>query len=288
MGLTIELAFLTDIWSSSDGGENWQEITSLAPWGESQNFHVVVLSNNNVLAMDGYHENIWLSRTSGNHWDKLPFSFPITLYSSASWLSLVSSFQAFVFLDNLLIAGISRESSNYGYSRSLWQSDNGGTNWESIQITPDDVIDRAQYQSVVLTNNDLLIMGGAIFLPNYYLTNDIWRSSDKGRSWQSIPVSNHWSIRNAFQSVVLPNNSILVMGGYDGALNLNDVWLSVNGGVNWKNISPSLSHWGGNSLFQAVVLPNGNVLVMGGVKNSNFPRNDIWRLELYNQNHYEY
>ncbi|MCH9666130.1 MAG: glycoside hydrolase, partial [Gammaproteobacteria bacterium] len=135
--------------------------------------------------------------------------------------------------------------------------------WTAVSTLPSGI--RSSFQSMVLTNGDLLVMGGVASSIEYL--NDIWLSSDKGSNWNEITNQTPWTVRANFQALVLPNNNILVMGGTSCCVyyDLDDIWLSKDSGRNWSQI-PASGHWSPMYGFQAVVLNNGDLLVMGGTR----------------------
>ena len=292
-----------DIWRSRDGGENWTEITPSAPWHHRSHFQAVVLTNNDILVMGGrnyplYSSDVWLSKDSGESWNRIAGWSP---WHDREW------FQAVVLSNNdILIMGgyfyVHSESNGY-IQNDIWLSTNAGTNW-NILMTNAPWDSRYDFQAVVLPNNDILVMGGATDL--YFKgtasdpkssKDDIWRSHDGGRNWTRVTSSAGWRFKSGFQSVILPNNDILVMGGslytahgsYENFYTDN-IWLSRDSGENWDNVNPT-QYWDRRAFHQGIFLPNWGILIMGGFNGRNSILgpylNDVWLRQEYNRNHYK-
>ena len=103
---------------------------------------------------------------------------------------------------------------------------NGSTGWSG----------RQGHTSVVLQDGSILLMGGFTWgdigtdIGN---KNDIWRSIDNGTTWSLMNESAGWSGRLGHTSVVMPDGSIVLMGGNSGEGNTNDVWRSADIGATW-------------------------------------------------------
>eukprot|EP00929_Paragymnodinium_shiwhaense_P066842 TRINITY_DN33584_c0_g1_i2.p1 TRINITY_DN33584_c0_g1~~TRINITY_DN33584_c0_g1_i2.p1 ORF type:complete len:773 (-),score=208.95 TRINITY_DN33584_c0_g1_i2:725-3043(-) len=78
-----------------------------------------------------------------------------------------------------------------------------------------------------------------------------------------------WKARNGHVAIALANNSVLIMGGYDGDRYLNDVWClsAANAQVHhnlWTWRCLGAAPWSGRSGHVAVSLPGKYVVVLGG------------------------
>ena len=92
--------------------------------------------------------------------------------------------------------------------------------------------------------------------------NDVWRSTDQGVTWTCVNASAGWSSRSGFTSVVLPDGSIVLMGG-SGARLYNDVWRSTDQGATWTCVNANAG-WSRRERHTSVVLPDGSIVLMGG------------------------
>ena len=267
MGGQIETSLIyqiNDIWRSRDGGQNWSKITSDATWNDRENFQAVVLNNNDILVMGGlqydggyrYFNDVWLSKDEGVSWTRIT--------ASAPW-SPRSMFQAVVLTNNdiLIMGGYSyaydsTSDPNNHIHNDIWISTNGGSNW-NIVTTSASWGRRHDFQAVVLTNNDVLVLGGSSVFASTNGLDDVYRSRDGGMNWTRLTASAGWEFRNSSQSVVLPNNTILFMGGKrsSGSASAsrehytNAVFSSHNGGSDWGKITTT-DHWASRALFQAI------------------------------------
>jgi len=120
---------------------------------------------------------------------------------------------------------------------------------------------RRGHSSVVLDNGDIILMGG--FLDFDVAVNDVWKSEDGGATWEEINSEADWAARGWHSSVVLPDNSIVLLGGNDTAELYNDVWRSDDGGESWTELTAG-ADWSARESFASVVLDDGSIILMGG------------------------
>ncbi|HOI14325.1 MAG TPA: PKD domain-containing protein [Methanoculleus sp.] len=90
-----------------------------------------------------------------------------------------------------------------------------------------------------------------------------------------------WNGRIGHTSVVMPNGSIVLMGGVDAAYDTkNDTWLSTDNGTTWTCVNAS-SGWTAGEGHASVAMPDGSIVIMGGFASSGGKMNDTWRSDDY-------
>ncbi len=92
--------------------------------------------------------------------------------------------------------------------------------------------------------------------------------------WSLLTGSPGWSPRTGHTSVVHPDGTIILMGGFDGSRK-NDVWHSYDGGETWSLIQGS-AEWTPRNAHVSVVLSDGTIVLMGGWSTSGI-KNDVWQ-----------
>ncbi|WP_281768938.1 kelch repeat-containing protein [Methanoculleus bourgensis] len=138
---------------------------------------------------------------------------------------------------------------------------------------------RHSHTSVALPNGSIVLMGGYNGTGDNKFLNDTWRSTDYGRTWEEVNASSGWMKRDDHTSVVMPDGSIVLMGGwgYDnhGLTCFNDTWLSTDGGGNWTCVNAS-SGWAERYGHTAVAVGD-SIVLMGGYDDDDNLLNDIWQ-----------
>ena len=85
-------------------------------------------------------------------------------------------------------------------------------------------------------------------------------------AWEEIVVTAPWTGRGRHATVFLPDGSLMLCGGITDAAWMNDTWLSPDSGLTWQR--QSVGPWTERSVFDIVVLSNGDVLLGPGVRNA--------------------
>jgi PKD repeat protein len=153
-----------------------------------------------------------------------------------------------------------------------WRSTDRGATWTEVNASSG-WAGRSAPTSVVLKDGSIVLMGG-YWLNEVGSKNDVWRSTDKGATWALVNASAGWSTRYGHTSVLLPDDSIVLLGGWHSDP-MNDTWRSTDKGATWTLVNAS-SGWPVRNLHSSVVLKDGSILLMGGDDSVNV-FNDTWR-----------
>ncbi len=94
------------------------------------------------------------------------------------------------------------------------------------------------------------------------------------RPWVRQTAGAPWRGRWHCSAVTLPDGSIVMTGGSDGA-NMNDTWRSADKGVTWVQQSASAA-WVARHAHSTVALPDGSIVLTGGGSDTGY-QNDTWR-----------
>ena len=277
-------SYLNDIWLSSDQGTSWNNITPTNHWDGRSAFQAVLLANNDILVMGGWDgsnllNDVWRSSDGGRTWGQIP--------ATSRW-SARSAFQALLLNNNdILVMGGSDGSR---LLNDVWRSSDGGSNWSQIPAS-NHWSPIGDFQAL-LYDNQILIIGGD--LGNSEESGAVYSSADRGTNWNLVS-SNRWDTsvagtgrkagptgRKLFQAMVL-DNKIFFFGGYSSGRNSThySILMSDDVGVSWTNLaSRYVNYYPARHSFQAVLLKNNDVLLMGGYSfpnpSSSIINNNIW------------
>ncbi|MCK9593324.1 MAG: PKD domain-containing protein, partial [Methanoregula sp.] len=153
------------------------------------------------------------------------------------------------------------------YLNDVWRSTDDGATWTQMTAHAS-WSGRWGHSSVVMPDGSIVLMGGEG--GDTAVINDVWRSTDDGATWTQMTANAGWSAREEHCSVVMPDGSIVLMGGSS----LNDVWRSMDAGATWTQMTAHAS-WSGRRGHSSVVMPDGSIVLMGGIDIDS--TNDVWR-----------
>jgi hypothetical protein len=167
-----------------------------------------------------------------------------------------------------------------GYLNDVWRSDDSGTTWTLVNASSGWNA-RYGHTSVIMPDGDIVLTGGLFYgyfqdSFNIHFFNDVWRSPDNGATWTQMTSAAEWAGRARHSSVVMPDGSIVLMGGYNSSTGRkNDVWRSTDNGATWTQVTASAG-WSPRLLHSSVVMPDGTIVLMGGSSSSS-GLNDVWQ-----------
>ncbi|MBN2394552.1 MAG: hypothetical protein JXR84_27725 [Anaerolineae bacterium] len=260
--------YRNDVWRSLDQGATWTQMTASAAWTPRYGHNTVALPDGSIVLMGGRGEDIryndvWRSTDQGATWTQIAFG--------ARWSP--RRYHTSVVLpdgDIVLMGGVGY---NIALYNDVWCSTDQGATW--TQMTASAAWSpRGNHSTVMLSDGSIMLIGGQRY--NGVAFNDVWRSTDQGATWMQMTASAAWSPRSSHSSVVLPDDSIVLMGGYDNGYR-NDIWRSTDKGATWTQLT-YIALWPGRCAHASVSLPDGSIVLMGGYDGSHH-WNDVWRLE---------
>ena len=159
----------------------------------------------------------------------------------------------------------------------------------SYTFTVTDHFSPRENHTAVVMGDDIYVIGGTIrnsggtaASPITAVQSDeVWRSSDGGLTWDQAATGTRFTPRADHGSVVL--NGVLYViagaGGERGITTRDDVWRSTDRGVSWSRVTPT----GTSAPFPmdysfASAVRGDTLYVLGGIRLSPFTRlNEVWQ-----------
>ncbi len=277
-----------EIWRSTDNGATWVQQTFNASWMQRPYPHCVVLPDGSIVLMGGDYgpsgmgglSDVWRSTDKGVCW---------TLQTPAAewggeWGRSRQYFSSIVLSDGSILVMGGQEP--YGGAKNdVWRSNDKGATW-SLVTAAAAWAPRSSHTSVALPDGSIVVMGGQVERDNTVSSsNDVWRSTDQGVTWTWVNPTGGFSPRFGHTSVVLPDGSILLMGGVGGLnqnwMPLSDVWRSTDRGTTWAQLTINAG-WSPRAEHSCSVLPDGSIVLLGEHGEGTDPNlfhSDVWRLD---------
>ena len=165
----------------------------------------------------------------------------------------------------------------------------GGTESYAFTVT-DHFSPRDNHTSVVM-GGDIYVIGGVTqklvgatrTIPGKpeISSNEVWRSSDGGLTWDQVAGSTRFTDRSGHESVVLDGVLYVIAGaaGNSGTTGRDDVWRSTDRGVSWSRATPAGASvpFSMDYQFASAVLGS-TMYVLGGIQRPPFTRLDeVWQ-----------
>ena len=229
-----------DTWRSVDEGSTWSKINSSSGWQPRDSMGAAV-TNGVIVVTGGANINGGVLSDYNDTWSSSDNGYTWQLMNASSGYSSREHFQMVSLQDgSLVMSGGIALSPFVPVSKMFndsWKSIDYGAHWTQMNATASWISRNAPFE-VAMPDNSILLMGGqnSLSSPNIDY-NDSYRTTDYGASWQKINATNGWSARNVANMVLMPDGSIVLIGGGYGTndFSLNDTWRLSPQGSNLQN-----------------------------------------------------
>jgi hypothetical protein len=207
---TITSAAVNDVWSSSDG-VTWAQVTGTARFSARQDFGSLVY-NNAIWVIGGTSNgttglnDVW-SSSDGVTW---------TQVTGTAGFSSRDVFGSLVYNNQMWVIGGDNGSV---LLNDVWSSSDGAT-WTQVTSTAG-FSSRMAFGNLIY-NNKMWVIGGLNYNMGDVPLDDVWNSND-GKTWTQATPRAGFSGRYFFGNLAY-SNKMWVIGGYNGSVELNDVW----------------------------------------------------------------
>ena len=201
-----------DNWRSTDKGATWTRMSATSGWSGRFGHTSVALPDGSIVLIAGNAPNdfgtkndVWRSTNNGSTWSQ----------QTAATAFLERYFHASVALSDGTIVVTGGRAGGVTVDtlfNDTWQSTDKGATWTSVNSSSGWRA-RDRHGMVAMPDDSILLMGGNVNNTVDDFVNDTWRSTDKGATWTQIASQAAWTARGAFPSVVLPDGSIVLIGG---------------------------------------------------------------------------
>jgi len=249
-------------------GQSWVERTGGASWGARTSHCTVALPDGSIVLMgghisSGYKNDVWRSTNGGITWTQQT--------EHAGWSERLISDRCVVLSDGSIV--VMGGEIPTGTTNDTWRSTDKGVNW-TLMTGSSGWSKRYGSSVAALPDGSIVLMGGHI---SSGYKNDVWRSTDKGATWTLRNASAAWPARWNQNSVGLPDGSLIMAGGQIGWPGEQiDVWRSTDQGVLWSQMTAS-AEWPARYLQSTVAMPDGSLIMAGGVYGEGYTLDDVWR-----------
>ena len=240
--------------------------SSSAEWTARYRHSSVAMPDGSIVLTGGFDgslkNDVWRSTDSGATWTQMT--------ASAGWTA--RDYHSTVAMPDGSIVLTGGGDDGIGDKNDVWRSMDNGATWTQMSANAE-WPGRQYHSTVAMPDGSIILTGGAV--DGMYVTNDVWRSTDNGATWTEVNPSAPWRARVAHSSVVMPDGSIVLMGGSDGDW-MNDVWRSTDNGATWTQMTPS-AEWSARNCLRSVAMPDGSIVLIGGQSSGYNRKNDVWR-----------
>jgi photosystem II stability/assembly factor-like uncharacterized protein len=119
-----------------------------------------------------------------------------------------------------------------GKENKLWKTTDAGSSFTSIHIFGTNVENKINSIEISSNNAEVIYLNQQ---PASGSTGTLWKTTDAGENWNSLPIPSGNSRRMLLN--IDPTNDQIIWIAYPDGSNGNKIFKSINGGLNWENIT---------------------------------------------------
>ena len=266
------LPFKNDTWKSVDNGATWILVNVSSGWQGRYSHSTVALPDNSIVLTGGYIFGSWSEVGDRNDtWRSTDGGATWMLMNASSGWEARSGHSSVSLPDGSIVIMGGRSTSN-NFLNDVWRSTDKGASWKLVNSNPG-WTERGYFSSVVMADGSIVLIGG-LGGSGQTARSDVWRSPDKGSSWILMNASPWTDVIMYHSSVVMPDDSIVTIGGYSGGWK-TEVWRSMDKGAIWTLVNANPG-WSSRGFPQGQTMPDGSIILIGG-DSSVGRKNDTWR-----------
>ncbi|MBU2638622.1 MAG: PGF-pre-PGF domain-containing protein [Nanoarchaeota archaeon] len=226
-----------DVWNSTDG-VTWTLVNSSAAWENRSYFQSVVTSDDVMWLIGGENASNPDTFRKGDVWNSS---------NGADWFLVnetafpVRRDHAAVTGDNDRIWVMGGHNSTNTYN-DIWYSDDK-VNWLAGNTTEVPWSPRHGLSAAYTPSDKRIWLTGGYDSVSLAEVNEVWYTQD-GSNWTQAASTNPWTARRYHSTVVLPNGTMLILGGYNTFSLSDNVWKSAPPVTMDAGIPNGVKPWG--------------------------------------------
>ena len=229
---------------------------------------------------NGFENDVWLSSDHGATWALIA---GVSVYGRTGQTRATAPADTTSYNPMPVYQAFAYDSiNNYIYRMGGWnpatnlcyggtQYSNDAKRWINVAGGTTGVINPTREHAAAITDSKgyIYVAGGRMCGTVNGLT-DVWRSTDRGQRWERRTSQAPWGFRlvqlllNVRSRNMVGNPDVLIlMGGWTGGSDRNDVWASSDGGAKWELITLGAA-WDSRDDMNGEVTSAGLLIVSGG------------------------